>query len=443
MPPPREIPGFYFDEEKNRYFPGTKPKAKTVVTNPSQIIQASESNASHSKANEPASESSGRHAARTSTLSAMTQLKRLGHHAAIVRQNNLVLKDRLYEITEQQYLEEVNDEATIITHMAATSDGNNFLITGDNHHRVRTYLPQEFSNRDIRTGAYFRRSSQVMYVSSQITSVAVARQKFIATSFGPKSTIVCGNVRVVDDEIVEQTYLLSSPKIRDIWTSYFDGRTLTLGIKNGVARISNLAIPGFDIRALGSDTFSVTQHQYWQVLAGLRNGSVCSVDFRVPTETLDELLPPANSPVTHLSALRESELLVARLDGQLDVFDLRWVRDKRSQPTPVLSLYGNPPCPRIRMTFAQDSLGDYLFAGGEDCRIRGWNTRSGNRLQHPPPSEVTESSPVNLLEKTFREPMPALLMTRDESNEEILRVADGPYMRIFSLGKKYSSDMEF
>lgn len=119
------------------------------------------------------------------------------------------------------------------------------------------------------------------------------------------------------------------------------------------------------------------------------------------------------SPVLYLNAIRESELLISHLNGNLVTFDLRFSAIA-SPPSPVRLFETHINSYTDNLGIAIDHEQDILFAAGQDCRIRGWSLRTGALLLPPLIcSSSTSLSHGNPFSAKFSQPVSVLQVTQE------------------------------
>jgi WD repeat-containing protein 21A len=134
-------------------------------------------------------------------------------------------------------------------------------------------------------------------------------------------------------------------------------------------------------RKLPSDVLAVHHASRDMVFAGLRSSAIVMEDLRVPSKQPNIVATlPAGKAVTGVQRLRDSAvpfgLAVSGLSHQLMLFDIRFARP------PLLEFEGHVNTYHISSLALTTSPDDsVLIAGGSDCRLRAWSTRTGNRIE--------------------------------------------------------------
>jgi len=243
----------------------------------------------------------------------------------------------------------------------------------------------------------------------QISSISVSGSYCVSTCLGP------GKISVQNLATPERMFVLNLVGVFDIWSSSLRDRALVLG-----ARKSAVYIP--DVEAsntpqylhTGSDVFSVIQEENL-VYAGTRNGSIERFDMRMPKYRSQKLFDgrfktAPRSSVLYLSSIRDQELLISHLNGDLMTFDLRY----SSSTSPLRIFDGHINTSTQTLGIAVDHERDLLFAAGQDCRLRSWSLRTGLPLS--PPSAPNPIDPLlhfNPFLASFSRPVTSLQVTEE------------------------------
>ncbi|KAG8993932.1 hypothetical protein FRB94_013049 [Tulasnella sp. JGI-2019a] len=423
----RAIPGFYYDIEKKRYFPGKDPRgisSNRLNAQPTFIGVAQDSDASTLSGSR-------------SIFSCLSAIKASKTDTAI--RTNLLrqMRNAGYSSTKSSHsIGVVSHRSCRLTAMAVSSE-NQAFICGDSFGCINFCRPVVGSFLDMPgvppTQHYAW--NQEMVLASEISSTQCIGNRYIATSFGPQPKILTG-VFSEGSESGHPTIcsIISSSLIQDIWDSHFDGHSVCLAIKGGIAHIENLERPTVEVHETGNDAMAISRRESC-VYAGLRDGRVFRSDLRMSTQGHD-MLPEVNSlPVTKVSLPRESELFLARMNGDLYLYDLRMTSPKRGLPV-IRKYEGHVNTHTRRIGICHDPDGEYLFAAGEDGHVRGWNMRTGHHLDTPPVAVDGESESNHLLGPHFNSPAVAMHMTR-RGGESLIHVAFADKIKSFQLGMRH------
>jgi len=256
---------------------------------------------------------------------------------------------------------------------------------------------------------------------SQISSISTSGSRVIATSLGR------GKISVQDLNLPERTFLLSLHRVSDIRASHLQNQTLVLGARKSAVYISDVDVstmPQYLIT--NSDIFSVFQQDHL-VYTGARNGTIERFDMRMAKHRSQKLFDTrfADSPrssVLYLNAIRESELLISHLNGDLVTFDLRF-SSIASPPSPVRVFESHINSYTDNLGIAIDHEQDILFAAGQDCRIRAWSLRTAAPLMPPLTTRSSSNSSStsfshdtttnNPFSTTFSQPVRVLQVTQE------------------------------
>ncbi|KAF7422807.1 hypothetical protein PC9H_010966 [Pleurotus ostreatus] len=152
----------------------------------------------------------------------------------------------------------------------------------------------------------------------------------------------------------------------DVFSVYKSDSLVYTGARNG-------DISRFDLRSSKPDVLG-------PLLPGRFAANCDSIKGNTKTRKRNTGHGTSRTSVVHLDIIREWQLLVSHMDGRLATYDLRFLRDTR----PVRSFNGHVNTLTRRLGIAVDPQQNFLFAAGEDGWIRGWSLQTGESL-HPPP----------------------------------------------------------
>ncbi|KAI0036540.1 hypothetical protein K488DRAFT_81987 [Vararia minispora EC-137] len=442
MPP--ELPGFYFDESRNRYFPlSSKPKPLAFGSTPSLVptkrrapSSAASSKgslrSSHRVASDPSEHDGGRTPSkRTSSWHVLHEswLSCSGSH--LRRKQHVLDLSRTAATSACRLLRSDNKSAFSALDIIEV-DGRVRIFSGDKAGFVWTVeVPvQDFTTNNIphlQDSATGERGKFCAFIKDMRTEVA------IVASYTPA---IVRNVNATD---------------------LFEWR-LALGGEGRVCIIKDINQPliARSYRTK-SDVLSLCQ-EHNMVYAGLRNDSLLRFDLRQPHSQEDNMIHRGHSSLVHLSRIREWELIVGAIDGSIGVYDLRF-----HKPTPLLTLHGHKNIWRhdlvchtsflsssrydeIPQPIAITPSQDILFAAGMDNRIRAWSLRTGAPLSPstPPPTStslITRSgnlSRSNPLLAQFQEPPSALQFAEIEGRTCLFAGVDDQLFQ-WTLGHNFDA----
>lgn len=423
---PRDLPGLYWDEEKKRYFPLTS-KPKTL---PGRVLPGVHPEHAGHRLPLQAPLDEGPLPKRRRLYA-----ERYGHptwNAAETVRTSLGSSRRSRVLHEMQIAgfsltsrgcQHVVGTAPLVYSKVNTSPEHEYsVMAGD----AQGWLSSLTRNGD--------HNAAELNVTSKISSVSSWGTRHVATSFGAPCKIV------VREALPTETWtILSLPErvCHDVWTAHLQDRSLVLGAaKRGILLPDIETGRGFQVLQTGSDVFAI-QRRDNLVYVGARNGSISRFDTRLDTNNRQELLQsrfePTRSSITHLSVVQEWQLLVSTIRGDLETHDLRFLRST----TPLMRLNGHINSYTIELGIAVDPSENYVFAAGDDCKLRGWSLHSGDEIVPSPPSprDIESAATSSLFGKTFDNPIRALQVT-ESPMETCLWAASGSTLHQFWLGQR-------
>ncbi|KAH0832092.1 hypothetical protein J3R83DRAFT_13001 [Lanmaoa asiatica] len=279
----------------------------------------------------------------------------------------------------------------------------------------------------------------------QISSIGVSGTTCVATSFGPE----CRILYVPLDSSVEgiHTTRIDGRIVHDVWTADLQGSRLVLGNWSFVLRTISLtsesgankqAVVIEDIEVCASlqrlpthsDVLALAQRRNI-LYTGLRNGRILQFDTRVQRSNVYPLFDSVSqctSSITGLKHLHDYQLLVSFIDGGISTFDLRFpIR------TPLLTFTGNFNTYTVRLPLATDPYEKFLFAAGQDNRIRLWSLITGGPTLHPDPG--TSSINQTVFQRPFEHHVAALQVV-EEREGMCLWAASGTELCKYNLGHR-------
>ncbi|KDR82519.1 hypothetical protein GALMADRAFT_134123 [Galerina marginata CBS 339.88] len=420
---PAELPGLYWDEARNRYFPlSSRPKQPQ-----SQPPNAASSNV-HKDAKatkvgvgqkrKPCHVPWHANLGRLATNSYMQMLK--NSHEILCFQyasSSRVTSDRLPTLGSMQ--------AFCSSHLGQVA----WRFIGDDQgwlYSDKSVQPER------RNGINYWSADLNLQPSSPISSIRISGSHCVTTCLGP------GKLSVQDMSTPERMFLLNLAGVHDIWASDLQGQSLVLGASKKAVYISDIDLSRSpEYLQTGSDVFSVIKDKAL-LYAGTRNGAVERFDLRMPKYQSQKLFDNRfegnpRSSVLHLSVIRDHGLLLSHLNGDLLTFDLRFT-SSAFNPIQVFAGHINTHTRNLGITV--DHERDLLFAAGQDCRIRGWSLRTGEAVL-PPKSLPNVQHPANPFLTTFIEPVCALQVTEELDEAGIsLWAASGRDLHQFHLGQR-------
>ncbi|KAF5315109.1 hypothetical protein D9619_007379 [Psilocybe cf. subviscida] len=435
---PRELPGLYWDESRNRYFPlSSKPKAAPA---PSATIASLHS--------EQKSAANPQHAAPKDTSNPNEKVKRrrFQYHTDVLSLSPECSTRRLKEKHElllhnvaassRMSFVSVPTMGPIRSFRSTVLDGKTWRFIGDAFgwlYSDKDFMPEQ------RRGVHYWSADLNIQHSNIISSICTSGPYCVSTCLGP------GKMAVQNLRSPERMFLLNLHAIHDIRTSCLLGPKLVLGASKKAVFLPDIDYSGApQFLHTQGDVFSVAQQENL-VFTGTRNGTVERFDMRLPQHRSQKLFDARfgtaqRSSVLHLELVGDSEVLLSHLNGDLVSFDVRF---SRSGNSPLKVFEGHVNMHTQRLGIAVDHEHDLVFAAGQDCRIRGWSLRTGAPMQPPPSSS---GQPVihrnNPLLATLPGPAPSLQITNEPGDAGLSLWAAVDYdLYQFHLGQRMGAGM--
>ncbi|KAF7298828.1 hypothetical protein MIND_00830400 [Mycena indigotica] len=408
---PLDLPGFYFDAERNRYFPvgSQRPIAPIVADLPTL----------------PTPIQSLPIAPRRSFSSFGRNTASLPSFASRKRKARTVLQAR-FPSTQIGRPEHSNVDSPI----SAFCLGSTRQFLGDTSGWLwsRDFQPYQ-DDYELEAAAPWT-GDICPAPKCEISTICTSQSRCVAVSFAPK-TKVC----IQDDP--DRMSILTLSNVYDVRCASLEGSSLSLGAARNVAYLANLD-HGNAVRnlATGSDVFSVASHE-WLIWSGTRGGTVLRFDTRIATTK------PASNIVTESTALWSSSgarssaqqastttfiypihagtssgLVVGYMDGRLGMMDTRFLRPHSA---PVITYLGHVGSVSTQLGAVVDTSGRFLFAAGGDCRLRAWALDNGEPVLADTNSRIQSLFSDS---RRFSSPFVSLQLREDEDVLPVLWAAE-------------------
>ncbi|KAK0221695.1 quinon protein alcohol dehydrogenase-like superfamily [Armillaria fumosa] len=256
-----------------------------------------------------------------------------------------------------------------------------------------------------------------LHPSSQISSICSSGDFCIATCFGTSSKIAVQNLRMP-----MRTTLLTLNRVHDIWTSHLRDRTLVLGANKQAVLLRDVeASSPVEPLHTNSDVFAIEQKDNL-IYTGTRGGSILVFDKRTNTRKSHGqriFEGRVRSSVVHLSCFHHTKMLVSHMDGMLCALDLRYPTARE----PIMEFRGHVNRLSRTLGTAIDPCEDFLYAAGDDARIRGWSLRTGGDAFWDMPGPGSA------------EPVVAMQVTEEKRDGTCLWAAGGRVLGRYYLGQ--------
>ncbi|KAI0693223.1 hypothetical protein BC835DRAFT_1089962 [Cytidiella melzeri] len=304
---PLELPGFYWDESRQRYFPITTRSRQPHGWQPSPTVASSTTS-------QPSS-SSATHDAGHAQTTAVRPAK----------------KKRFDTFLPTYAARERTKHVAMTNSISALSQGS-IVYTGD-----------------------FPYTSIMIHPSSPDIGGSVILSTGDTVSFGPSSKIAMEST--AQDSEMWTIVSMPDQECHDVRVAHLSGSSLALGAANRGILFPNLEYSWhYDILPTGSDVLAIAQRDHL-VYTGTRNGSVNAFDMRISTHSQRKSQPllrgdrpkTTDTPcsITHLGVVNEWQMVISTIRGD---------------------------------GIATSPCASYLFAAGQDNRIRAWSLRTGNSI---------------------------------------------------------------
>ncbi|KAI0251976.1 hypothetical protein BJV78DRAFT_382540 [Lactifluus subvellereus] len=441
----KEIPGFYFDETKNRYFPSSSRPNRSLADPPTRAAHPQIPHTSEASSQPPTPPSQAPrqlpdvwHALQLPRLASRPRQRIAAIHQLMTTQLEATTAHQAIPIP-------IYTGQSLTAFAAGTYDDRIWSIAGDSYGVLHTFDPSP-------SGDFLSVSKHLLEYSwtrgyqleSWISSICSSGPRWAATSFGP--TIL------LHDLTSASTAKLSPPPrlACDIWTSHLRGRSLVLGVRQRALLMQDVESLG-DVWRLDtqSDVFAVHQEENL-VYAGARNGTIKRFDARTRApgrNLLGDVFAESSNSITYLNIIRDWQLLVSTIRGAIEIFDIRYLYGTR----PLMALPGHVNSYQPNLPHAITPSQDYFFAAGLDNRIRGWSLLTGETLSscphptispaltqevpsyHPTPAVDDHASPFSI---RFGEKITSLEIIQVE-RELCLFATSGSGLHRFILGRRF------
>ncbi|PPQ69911.1 hypothetical protein CVT24_003245 [Panaeolus cyanescens] len=385
---PRELPGFYWDEERNRYFPiASKPKFSAAQSStqpilPSKRVRAADQVAPHTPDTDLEYDDKVHPKRKKQSIWTFNENRRtslIPNHGLSKLQHEI--RHYNYAITSSLGRVKIPTIGSMTALASTRSSGRTWRFLGDSQGIIYTEKNSEINDSDSSLH-YHWSAEMVLQQGAAISSISSSGNRIVATCLGQ------AKIAVQELDTTERTFVLNMSEIYDVRASCLDGSSLALGATKKAVYVSDIdasnAIQCFHTK---SDVFSLAKQRHL-LYSGSRNGRIDRWDLRLATRNGQTLFDgrfgtKPRRTVVHLQILREFELLTNQLDGQHNVrqlatYDLRYL--KSQSPDPLVEFSGHQNAFLSNLGLAVDPHEEFLFAAGHDNRIRGWSLLTGQPL---------------------------------------------------------------
>ncbi|KAK0188122.1 WD40-repeat-containing domain protein [Armillaria mellea] len=387
---PLKLNGFYWDEERKRYFPNSsKPRTDT---RPKEPINDS-TVAAGSQTFTP------RYRKQASQWDLTNALRRSSSYAENGRVQQSVFgwlpsHNDSYAAASELLSSNIASSSRVMSSRPPVVGKITAFCSTDLNGQPRRFLGDDrgflysCDLHDLEWAPQFN-----LHPSSQISSICSSGDFCIATCFGASSKIAVQNLRMpmyvacatsnnskilngTDYVEPRRTTLLTLNRVHDIWTSHLRDRTLVLGANKQAVLLRDVeASSPVEPLHTNSDVFAIEQKDNL-IYTGTRGGSILIFDKRTTTRKSHGqkiFEGRVRSSVVHLSCFHDTKMLVSHMDGTLCALDLRYPTARE----PIMEFRGHVNKLSRTLGTAIDPCEDFLYAAGDDGRVRGWSLRTG------------------------------------------------------------------
>lgn len=427
---PQELPGLYWDEEKQRYFPLASSRRPQAV-GPSTLHPPTTGKPQSLAAPQATGESHNLKRHRNRSLLRAREDARFSFRTA--HKNKLMHQISCFQVAQTSHVASSSilslTRCAITAFQAVSYNNNVHSFAGD----TGGWFYSSVIGRDEPVTGYHTSHGwrPEFSLSSEISSICISGSRCIATSFGPESKILHFPLDLNSEDI--RVARVNNRSVRDIWTADFQGSRLVLGT-NDQAVVIDDAADRATVRFMktGSDVFAVAQDDNI-IYTGSRAGIVQRFDSRIASTKGDRILSDPrttqHNSVTNLKIFYDWQLLTSNIDGSLAMFDLRFPGNR----TPVISFTGNINTYTTKTPIAVDPHEQFLFAAGQDRRIRLWSLRTGG---------APLVSPASVFQKPFEDPIRALQVVEEQEGVLGLWATSGAALYKYNLGQRMEEESE-
>ncbi|EIW80886.1 hypothetical protein CONPUDRAFT_82017 [Coniophora puteana RWD-64-598 SS2] len=434
---PRELPGLWWDEQRNRYFP--------LSAKPALVSSASAANTqTPGIAAVAGSAATPRHTTNRIDLSRRDRRLRADSSfwgiESLKRARDASQRERIRRQIQASQICQTSrvtrtvlplpDNVPLASFETTKRGSRTWSFAGDS---LGWFYSSNASDEDDVSTAFSNDWKAEFNLMSEVSSICTDQDLCIATAFGRESKILLFPLR---ETFVGITVLkISARYVHDIRASSLRGENLVLGASGQALLVSNVGTSHtYTSLQTGSDVFSLLQDEN-VVYTGARNGNILRFDTRIEGSKPDDLFRKTGrhgglTSITSLNRVREWQLLVGQIDGRLGTFDLRFVRSNH----PLLTYTGNVNSYAITAPVTVDPHEDFLFAAGQDRRVRIWSVSTGGKPLNDgmPPSMDS----LRLFQRVYRHPICALkAVAGDGGTGTSLYVASGSDLCEYNLGE--------
>ncbi|KAG8710518.1 hypothetical protein FRC09_000089 [Ceratobasidium sp. 395] len=364
------LPGFYYDPDRNRYFPISSlppgapiPSAKTNAPSTSSsestdvLSSASGSRRKRQKTGAGAAPRPSLRPSRSQTFRGLMYPAKSNPSISFAERSHIAHQIETHAISRTRLRSQ--EELPLgpgcrLTALAVQDDPDGYQVAGDDRGWLFVRQPQSASasndsaSRNENGSGHFDDSGAYispmrwfcdMGLMTKITAISLIQDRFFVSSFGPHAKILVGALDTTEESDIS-AFILEPAKAYDMWAAIFetDGRTgsATLGLHKKAMFIQDLD-NRMSTRSLntGSDVMTVCKRQNL-VYTGERSGTVRLFDLRSEPGSTGSPLVKMNTMATNVEVYRDWEIIVAAAAGDLESYDMRFMKTERGDKTKSL-----------------------------------------------------------------------------------------------------------
>ncbi|CAG8673367.1 15800_t:CDS:10, partial [Dentiscutata erythropus] len=428
-----EIPGFYYDQERDRYF-------KIIPGHHFGHVRS----ANTSGTKQPEKNVSTSTKPRIPTCNSLLNDRELNPFKTIHRLHNewreIFVKSLRYVGTIQQTIPFSLSHHITDFQLHPTS---NELYIGNTDGMVGLLKFQASSKA---CSEIF--SKPFAYCNSEITSIRIIGENLIIyTSLG--NHLCPGILRiehlpeVTDFDIVHEASAYNYQTRSTVWTSTSSqvDEWIALGATKYISVLSNYSVPGarFTNIKTNSDVFALDNDRYLPsaIFAGCRDGRLLLFDIRCnPKKSSphgDGPMIKQSSPICNLKQVSGWYVLSDGMDGSLSLWDIRNQRRNQNMgesTLPVLKYFGHVNSTKRRTGFAVNSYNSIVAIAGQDNLVRFFSINTGDVVRMPIGPFEDRVSTIQFCE---RDEQPNYEFLQDGNSEKQYNKGEGIWI---SIGKE-------
>ncbi|TEB21801.1 hypothetical protein FA13DRAFT_1642259 [Coprinellus micaceus] len=461
---PRDLPGFYWDAERNRYFPLSSrppgfppsgPSTQQAEENPPKKRKLQNRTTKHPKVSqkrmpsdeEDSDEESAENRTKTSPAPGGRRTTHVCLQSCCIGGSSRLTYNQapiFGKITTFCVSPQAPDGESGRWHLLGDSRGWLFRCKASYRDRDTEDPAPPDSDIDAELNWLPWSAELNLQPNGCVSSISMWGSRWVATGAGSSARFASSDIRSLD-----RMFIVTLPGARDLWASHLHERSVAFG-----ASFRAIYVPDIDHSTAPEQLNTHSDIFTNLVYTGARNGSIHRFDKRVgfkgrgdilldsrfPTDQRSSVLSLSllgaarDDPAHSNSALQgtvNSGLLVSHMNGQLQTFDLRYVSTKASRRAsePIVVYNGHVNTHTRELGLAIDHTTGFLYAAGQDCRIRGWALSTGEPISTAPgaanasrsgtlPTPQDPWSHTHPFHTTFAEPIPVLRVSSDDTGVE-------------------------